>query len=314
MVSIRHIFRRNLDTSKDLFPSWPTSIQPFIIFWVFMFSLIATAGVTGIRNQYGAVNPFVIFPLAGLFFAAIALREAENFGELKTALGFRSPIPGFGILMILHGLGVGILIYSFWTGQLMKIQGSVVTASVYRPFYSPYTASASAFVFTGLASFAAVLMYHAYVASFEEIYKIGMLKNLSNWLHVRLRIPPTMALVIALVVVIFLWTLWHYFAWPELTAASIVMGFFYGLFFLIGYLILAITGIVPPGQVENEEIALVLSGVVIYPNIGSHYSWNVLVELADQGVSYDPQTLLVAGLALTIAPLIVMYVARQLYR
>jgi len=279
-----------------------------------MFGLIAASNVSGLRNQYGAINPTILFSLGFLGLGFIAFREANTFDQLKRVIGADVKFPGFGILTFTAGLGIGFIVYALMTKQLLAISNSQQIASIAQPFYNPLTASASAYTFN-ITDVASVIFINTFVAVFEEAYKIGIYKNLSNGIHNLTRkygflptIPIAAILFISLTVAIGLWGIWHYFSWNGLTIASIFVSYIYGGVFLIGYLITVGTNLVPVTEMANEDLAKLLSGVIIYPGVGTHLAWNTLVA-GEFGISGS--VLVFGGLSITVASLGMMYLIRR---
>jgi len=298
----------------ELFPSVSSNVQVTIIFYLWMFGLLAASNVAGIRNQYGAINPVILFSLGFLGLGFLAFREANNFQQLKKVMGMDVVIPGFGILSTFMGIGIGFVVYTLWTRSLMSVANTGQIASIAQPFYNPYMASATGFALGSAVMM--VLFIQAFIAIFEEAYKMGIFKNLANSMHYYTRkysflpnVPVSVILATALVITILLWGLWHYFSWDGLTAASVAMSFTYGIIFVAGYLILAVTNIVPIREVANKDVAKLLSGFVIYPNIGTHFSWNVLVT--ENGYGMSSQSLIIAGVGITFTSIVIMYLTRK---
>ena len=298
----------------ELFPSVSSDLSVTLIFWIWMFGLIAASNVSGLENQYGAINPTILFSLGFLGLGFIAFREANNFQQLKRVIGADVKIPGFGILTFAFGVGIGLIVYSLMTKQLLSIANSQQIASIAQPFYNPFTASATAFTFN-ITDIASVLFIQTFVAVFEEAYKIGIYKNLSNGIHKITRkysflptAPVSAILIIAITMAIGLWGVWHYFSWNGLTIASIFVSYIYGSVFLIGYLVAVGTNLVPVTEIANEDVAKLLSGIIIYPAIGTHLAWNVLVSIQ---TSYTGLELTVTGITISIISLAIMYVIRR---
>lgn len=292
-----------------IFPSTSSDIQVGILFWIAMFGLVAASGLGAIANAYGAPNPAILFSVGGLFAFALIFRNADTGKQLRQSLGLKAPIPGFGTLMLLNGIGMGGIIYSLFTGQILAIAGMPVLTSIVQPFYNPYTASATSFQ-AGIISNVQTLFVNAYVAGFEEIYKVGLFKITSNWLYKRFGLKPNVAMVMSLLTTFLFWGLWHFFSWPALTLGSILMAIMYGFFFITGYFILGYLDITPPGMVESNEFTETLSGVVIYPVVGSHFAWNVLV--ATNGYGFAGSQVFVYSAVLFVSTLLGMYVVRRL--
>jgi hypothetical protein len=298
----------------ELFPSVSKDLSVTFIFWIWMFGLLAASNVTGLQNQFGAINPTILFSLGFLGLGFIAFREANNFQQLKKVIGADVGIPGFGILTFATGLGIGLIVYALMTKQLFSIANSQTLSSIAVPFYTPFTASASAFTFN-ITDVFSVIFINVFVAVFEEAYKIGIYKNLSNGLHNLSRkysfipkIPTSFILLFSLLTAIILWGTWHYFSWNGLTVASIAISIIYGLVFLTGYILTIGTNLVPSTEMANEQLSKVLSAVIIYPAVGSHLAWNVLVS-GQFGISGTE--LLVAGSTITGISLGLMYLIRR---
>lgn len=275
----------------EIFPSVSKSIDTTVIFWLWFFGILAGSSSAGWKNQFGAVNPLILFSLGFIGLGFIMFREANNLDQLKEVLGLDVSIPGYGIFLMLAGLGGGFIMYGLFTKQLLAIAGSAAIASVSNPFYNPVTASASSFTFT-LRELGSQILLHSYVGVFEEAYKIAIFKNIANSFHrygKQYRFFPSLPiatlLIISLTLSLLLWTTWHYFSWSGLGLASIFQGVIYGVFFLAIYYVAAATNIIEPDTIENKNIANALGGAIIYPNIGTHISWNVLVGLGGIGLS-----------------------------
>lgn len=301
----------------ELFPSVSPDLQVTVVFWIWMFGLIAASNVAEIKNQFGAINPVVLYSLGFLGLGFIAFREASSFKQLKKVLGMDVIIPGFGILSFFTGLGIGMIIYTLFTRSILSVANSAMLTSVAQPFFNPYTASATGFTI-GFAEVAGIIFIHTYVAVFEEAYKIGIYKNLSNGIHKQTRkidflpeINISIILGFSLFATLALWGVWHFFSWNGLTIASIFMSLAYGVIFLLGYLILAATNIVPVQEIANEDLAKLLSGVIIYPNIGSHLSWNTLVS--EDGFGIGSPELIFAGVVIVVLSVAGMFVARRIW-
>lgn len=295
----------------ELFPNVSNSISVAIFFWIWMFGIIASSEATGLQNAYGAINPTVLFSLGGLGLIGLAFREARTTGELRAALGFKTKIPGLWILSSFNGIGVGILIWIFFTGQLANISGSTAFSTIAQPFYNPYTASATPFLLGSLtnATFG-ILFINAFVAFFEELYKIGMFKIQADWIYRNSSLGATPSMLISLFATFALWGTWHYFSWPELTIASIVTAVIYGMFFYTAYYVAGLIDIIPVGEIGNPNFTQVLSGVVIYPAIASHWTWNVLVSTSGAGIKTI--SLLYVGIGFVVLSAIGMYVSRKI--
>jgi len=298
----------------ELFPSVSSDLSVTLIFWVWMFGLIAASNVSGLKNTYGAINPTILFSLGFLGLGFIAFREANNFQQLKRVIGADVKFPGFGVLTFFFGVGIGLIIFALMTKQLLSISNSTQVASIAQPFYNVFTASASAYTFN-ITDVASILFIQTFVAVFEEAYKIGIYKNLSNGIHKVTRrysflptVPVSAILFFALSVAIGLWGIWHYFSWDGLTIASIFVSYIYGGVFLIGYLVTVGTNLVPVTEIANEDVAKLLSGVIIYPGVGTHLAWNTLVS-GDFG--FTAPELVFGGLAISIASLAMMYGIRR---
>lgn len=275
----------------ELFPSVSDSIDSFIIFWAWLFGLLAGSSPAGFANEFGAINPLLLFSVGFLGLGFVMFRQANNLEELKEVLGLDVSIPGYGTFLTVAGAGFGMVFYGLYTDVLLSIAGSVAIASVAQPFYNPVTASASSFTFN-LREVGRVLILHSYVGVFEEAYKIAMYKNLANSLHKYTRtytflpvVSIAFILVLSLLVSIFFWGLWHFFSWNGLTLSSVIFSMIYGIAFSVIYFVAAATNLVQPDTLENEEIINLLGGAVIYPNVGTHISWNVLVSLSGAGLS-----------------------------
>lgn len=275
----------------ELFPSVSNSIDSTIIFWTWLFGLLAGSSPAGWQNEFGAVNPLILFSLGFVGLGFVMFREANNLDQFKEVLGVDVSIPGYGIFLTIAGLGFGFVMYGVFTKELLTIAGSAAIASVANPFYNPVTASASSFTFS-LRELGSQLLLHTYVGVFEETYKVVMFKNIANSIHRygrEYRFVPALSivaiLVISLFLALFLWTMWHFFSWSGLTLSSIVWGMIYGLAFMVVYFVAAAANIIEPDTLENKEIANALGGAIIYPNIGTHISWNVLVGLGGLGLS-----------------------------
>lgn len=298
--------------SKELYPNVSDSLSVYIFFWIWMFAIIAASSATGLKNTYGAINPTVLFSLGGLALIVLALREAQTTGQLRKALGFSTPIPGMWIFSIFNGIGVGILIWLLFTGALTNISGSAMITSIAQPFYNPYTASATPFLLGSLASISfGVLFINAFVAFFEEVYKIGMIKILADWLYRNTNLKATSSTLISVFTTFVFWGSWHYFSWPELSLFSIMTAIIYGVLFYLSYFILGATDLIPIGEVGSPDFAKVLTSLVVYPAIASHWTWNVLVSTSGAGI--DPNTLLVVGIAFTVISAIGLYLTRKLF-
>lgn len=301
------------DSSREeIFPNVSNSIFVVLGFWIWMFGIIASSSATGLKNQYGAVNPTVMFSLGLVGLLTVAFREAENSKQLIKALGLRSPVPGFGLLSFFNGLGVGILLYTVFTRNLLSIAGSASITSIAQPFYNPYTASATPFLMGSISTATfGILFINAYVAVFEEAYKIGMYKITSDWIYQKSNRTMGQAMAVSLFITFLLWGLWHYFSWDGLTLASVVMAVMYGIFFIASYVVLASTGLLPTKAVGNKELGMMLSSVIIFPNIGSHWAWNVLV--GGQGLGISTNVLIVTGLTFFVMSIVGMWLSRKVY-
>lgn len=299
-----------VNNRSRIFPSIPDSIQVTVFFWLWMFGLIAAGNASGLENQFGAINPAILYTTGFLALSALALRNADSFDQLKQSLGLKTGVQGFGVLSIIAGLGFGIILYTVFSKPILSIAGSASITSIAQPFYNPYTASATAYSLGGVLEEAAgALFLNAFVAIFEEAYKIVILKNIANYLYVRRKLDATIALGIALFGAFVLWGVWHFFSWDGLTLASIFMSIMYGVFFYVSYAALSITNILPVGRIESNEFDQLLSGIVIYPAVGSHFAWNVLISLEGFGVSTT--TLLTVGISAAIIPILIMLPARS---
>lgn len=300
----------------NIFPSVSASLQVVIIFWIWMFGIIAAANVGSLKNSYGAISPPVLFSLGFFGLGFIAFREVNSFQDLKKVLGLKVIIPGFGILSTFTGLGIGFIVYTLFTRKILDVATTASITSIAQPFYNPYTASATGFNL-GVAA-VNVLFIFGFVAVFEESYKIGLFKILSNSFHKLTRtigfLPEVSINVImyaSLLITFTLWGLWHFFSWGGLTPASIVTAVMYGFIFYIGFFILGGAGIFPIKQIENKKVGDLLSGVVIYPAIGTHFIWDSLV--AEHGFGLSGQVLLTTGVSLVVLSIAAMYVARRIW-
>lgn len=303
-------------TVDERFDEVTSDILAVFIFYVWMFGILAVSNLSGLENRFGAINPVVMFTLGLLMLGFVAFRQIDTFSDLKRVLGLKVYIPGFAILSTANGIGVGVLFYSLYTGTLSSVANSQALASVAQPFYNPYTASATAFS-TGETGFAigtavfAVLFLHAYVAVFEELYKLTMFKIITNYLNRRFGISAGPAMLFALFAVLVLWALWHFFSW-DMSVMSIIFAIIYGLVFYSGYLIGNYTGIYPDTLRFETSTGLfaALSGIVIYAPVGAHWSWNVLVSL--EGAGFTQSQLVTFGGSMFILSLLGMAVSKRL--
>jgi len=299
----------------ELFPSVSSDLSVTLIFWIWMFGLIAASNVSGLKNAYGAINPTILFSLGFLGLGFIAFREANNFQQLKRVIGADVKFPGFGVLTFFVGIGIGLIVYALLTKQLLSVANTQQIASIAQPLYNPFTASASAYTFN-ITDLASILFIQMFVATFEESYKLGIYKNLSNGVHKLTRkysflptIPIAAIMFICLTIAIGLWGIWHYFSWDGLTIASIFVSYIYGGVFLIGYLITVGTNLVPVTSMANEDIAKLLSGVIIYPGVGTHLAWNTLLS---GSFGFQASELVIGGLSITVASMGMMYLIRRI--
>lgn len=295
-----------------IFKSVSDSIGSYVFFWIWMFSLLAVTNLDTFQNQYGAINPFILFSLWFLASVIITVNEA-GFENIKQAYGFDVKTPGFGTLATINGIGTGLLIYGFFTGFIWSVAENTTLASVANPFYNPVTASATSFSLEAfsLAAAGGIMVFHAYVAFSEESSKIVLFKVGANWLRKKFGININLAMVVSLYVTFTLWGVWHFFSWEGLTVASIMLSVMYGTFFLAGYVVLGVTDILPPGRIENTEITETLSGVIIYNPIAAHWTFNVLVSVSGFGLALS--TIGISGAAIFILSTAAMFAGRVIY-
>jgi hypothetical protein len=275
----------------NIFPSVSDSIDSFIIFWAWLFGLLAGSSPAGFENEFGAINPLLLFSVGFLGLGFVMFRQANSLTQLKEVLGLDVSIPGYGIFLTVAGIGFGFVFYGLYTDVLLGIAGSVVVTNIAQPFYNPVTASASSFTFD-LREIGSIVLLHSYVGVFEEAYKIAMFKNLSNSFHKYSKkysffpsFSVSFILLASLLISIVFWGLWHYFSWNGLTLSSVLFSVIYGVAFSTIYFVAGAANIIEPDTLENKEVVNLLGGAVIYPNIGTHIAWNVLVSVDGAGLA-----------------------------
>lgn len=281
-----------LDEDERLFPSVTSNPYIFIV----MSAFLMTALFLG-KSSTSAQGPdaFSTFAFGWFFLSSVALVGVDTPSELSRAVGLKTPVTGYNFILATLGVGVGIIAFTFASQSASIVGSSTLSASLFSPFYNPYSAFPSQFsIATTMNSALEIVVYNfGVVALFEELYKIILLKNIANYLYGVRGWRSNRAIAAAILGSFSIWGTWHYFAWPDFNAASIVSSIIYGLAFYSGWAIADFIGVL------NEPGKLILSAIVVMPAITSHGTWNTLQAIGGTGLTFAGQILLGFALIMT---------------
>lgn len=294
--------------SKDtIFPSVSSNPYVTVTFSLFMYLVLYISMGTEMRS---GPDPFTTFVLGYLVLMGIAVNETrknEDFSTLTNVLGFNTPLAGYNIMLGVMGVGIGIMAFQIANIGMSIFAGNTAATAAFYPFYNPYTAFPTQFSVTGgWTGILSVALYQfAVVALFEEIFKIIMAKNLSNWLHDSFGIKPAPAVATGILASFGIWTTWHWLSWAGLTLISIVTGVFYGIIFYTPWTIADLIGALSPDK------PVTVTAIFVMPAITAHGTWNTLITVQGLGIGFA-STMLLGG-SLVLASLSGMLVIRWFF-
>ena len=283
---------------KPIFPEVSSSI------WVsIMFSIAFLITLFFLSEQRTAnPNPMYLFTIGFLLLVIMAM-NSTNFKKLKTVLGFDSPYPGYNLFLGILGVGLAFMIYGLITLPMSVLSvGNKLLMSYVIPFYLPLSAEPYSLMVEKSVTF--FILLYLVVGFFEEMYKMLLFKNISNYLNTRIS-SQNLSLVLGFIGSVVLWGTYHYFSWGGLTLFSILFAVIYGLLFWLTYFIPDSMGLLSP------EIPIDWKNVMIIGAISCHTTWDVLVSM--QELPIQSSHLVILGLIMVAVSLLSMWIVRRYY-
>jgi len=247
------------------------------------------------------VDPYWMFLISWILLVILALQTIK-FEDLKKAFGFSTPYPGFGWLSAIIGIGIASILYTSVTRPFSIVySGNSAAMQIIKPLYLPL--SIEPYLFITLPSLG-VLLFYLQVGLFEELYKIVVFKNISNWLVMK-NLREEFAMTLGFFGSLLLWWTYHFFSWGGLEISGLIAIIVYGIIFWLPYFIPDIIGILTP------EKPVEWRGVIIVGAITSHTTWDFLVT---QGLFIDPGLMISISLLFIVGGIVGMYLIRHRFK
>lgn len=274
-----------------------------ILMSVFLMSLLALPKMQGIEQ---APDPYTTFILGYFFLFNVATVGVNGARNVLTATGLRAPIRGLSWTLGVSGIGIATMTYSFFNKAASILPQTPVTASILNPFYNPYSSIGTAFALLSDPQFLLVIVHQfGLIALFEEIYKVILIKNMANYFHVKRGWSQTNSLGAALVLILSVWSTWHFVASWKPSISAIFSGILIGIIFYLSWIIAEFAGVL------TEKGKLFLTAFLTIPSVLAHGTWNTLDSLSLAGIEF--MTLFTMGLGLAILGMLASWIISKRY-
>jgi hypothetical protein len=291
--------------SQKIFPYISSNIYVTLMTTVFLVTALYI-GKDGVVSQ--GPDAFTTFALGWFFLTQIGFTGIETPSGIATAVGLKTPVKGLNIILGIMGVGIAVMIYSL-VGQMATIlPQSQMTASILSPLYNPYTAFPQQFsIMTNWTGFIEVAIYNfGLVATFEELYKIILIKNIANWFFVTRGWTKRSSIGAGLLGSFTVWGSWHFVASWNLSILAIISSIGFGIIFYGAWIIADFLGALSqPGKI-------VLTSILVMPGITSHGTWNTLQAIGGTGLTFAAEFGI--GMSLVISGLISLYIVKSRFQ